>query len=92
MMRHRNDTKLVIHYLINDAVRKPAKQIAAATPTKDGAEKWVLQSQTRCSLKLSHERESKCNIRSGRIKGRCIVQLGECKWSNDKLHFNAART
>ncbi len=27
-----------------------------------------------------------------RIEGRRVMQLGECEWNNNELHFNAART
>lgn len=92
MMRNRNDAKLFSGDLIDDAVRKSGEKIAAPRATKYRPEYGVLQNKICRSLKLGHEGEPEFDIRLGRIESRRILQLGECEWNNDKLHFNAART
>ena len=57
-----------------------------------GTEQRVVQNEIGRSLKLSHKRETKLDIRLQRIKRCRVVQFGERRWSNDELHFNAART
>ena len=92
MMRHRDDPKFLSGNLIDDAVGKSPEKTAAPAAAKDCSEIGICQNEICGSLKLGHERKSETDIRSRRIKGRSIMQLGEREWDNDEIHFNAART
>lgn len=92
MMRYRDDPKFLGGNLIDDAIRKPTEEMTAPTATKNCSEHGIGQDEIRRSLKLGHERKPEFDIRSRRIEGRRVMQLGECEWNNNELHFNAART
>ena len=92
MVRHRNDSKFLAGILIDDTVGKPAEKIAAPGAAEDCSELGICQNDLCRSFKLGHERKPKVDIRSHRIEGRSIMQLGESQWNNNEPHFNAART
>jgi len=92
LVRHRDDPKFLGGDLIDDAIRKPTEKIAAPTATKDCSKHGIGQNTIRRPLELGHERKREFDIRSRRIEGRGVMQLGECAWNNNELHFNAART
>ena len=91
-MCHGENSKLLCGNLINDAIWELTEDISPASATKHGTEQRVVQNEIGRSLKLSHKRETKLDIRLQRIKRCRVVQFGERRWSNDELHFNAART
>ncbi len=92
MMRHRDDPKFFGGDLIDDAIGKPAKKMAAERTAKYRPQHRIFQNEICGSLKLSHECKPESGIRLCRIEGRSIMQLGECERNNDEFHFNAART
>lgn len=87
-----DNPKFLTTDMIDDAIGKPAKKIAAPSAAKDCPKSGVGQNQICRSLKFSHKCKSKFKICSRRIESRSIVQLRECDWKDNELHFNAART
>lgn len=92
VMCHCENSKLLCGNLINDAEWEAAEDIPPASVTKHSAKHRIIQHEIGRSFKLSHKREAKLDIRFQRIKCRRIAQFGECRWSNDELHFSVART
>ncbi len=91
-MCDRNDPNFVGRNLIEDTVRKSAKNITAPSSTKDRANVWVHQNATCGSVKLGDERETKLDICARGIVGGGILQLAKRERKNDQPHFKAART
>lgn len=91
-MCYGENSKLLCVDLINDAIWESTEDIPPTSATKHSAEQRVVQYEIGCSFKLSHKRETKLDIRLQRIKRCRVVQFGERRWSNDELHFSAART
>jgi len=92
LMSHRNDTKVVFCNLIEDAIRKPAKNVAASGSTKDGANLSIGQDCICRSLKFDQERATKISGRACGVELCSIAQLGEREGNDDESHLRAART
>ena len=91
-MCHGENSKLLCGDLINDAIWEPTEDISPASATKHGTEQRVIQYEIGRLFKLGHKCEAKFDIRLQRVKRCRVVQFGERRWSNDELHFSAART
>jgi len=91
-MCHGENSKLFCGNLINDAIWESTEDISSASAAKHSAEQRIVQNEIGRSFKLSHKRETKLDIRLQRIKRCRVVQFSERRWSNDELHFSAART
>ena len=92
MMRYGEDAKLLCGDLINDAIWESAKDMSPTGAMKHSADQRIVQYQIGRSLKLSHKRQTKLDIRLQCIKRCRVAQFGERRRSNDELHFSAART
>lgn len=73
MMRHRDDPKFVGGSLIDNAIGKPAKKVAAARTPEYCSQHGICQNEICRSLKLGHERQPEFGIRFCRIEGRSIL-------------------
>ncbi len=91
LMGHSNDPNFVAGDLIEDAIGKPAKDIATFALTEDRAKFRIGQEVGGRPLKLSEKRETKLGVRACGIEGCGIVQLGKREWNDDQLHFSLAR-
>ena len=91
-MRHGENSKFLYGDLIDDAIWESTEDISPALASEHSTEQRVVQNEIGRSFKLSHKRETKLDTRLQRIECCCVMQFGERRWSNDELHFSAART
>jgi len=73
LMRYRDDTNFFMRLLIDDAVRKASKEIAAACTSKYGADLWTCQNRIYGAFKLFNECQSKLDIGARCIERRCVM-------------------
>lgn len=90
-MRDGDDSNFLFRDLVDDAVRKPAKQITAPRAAEDPANRRVRKNQIRRPLNLSKKRKPEQGIRFRRIELRGLLNLGACERADNEIHRNAAR-
>ncbi len=91
-MGHSDDPNLIYGDLVEDAIGKPAKNIATLVLPKDRAKFRIGEDIGRRSLKLGKKRGTEFDVRARGIERCGIVQLGKREWNDDELHFSLART
>lgn len=75
MMGHRDDAKLLASNLIDDAIGKPSKKVAASGAAENCSELWIGQNDINRSFELRHKRMPKLDIRARCVEGRGVVQF-----------------
>lgn len=86
------NSQFVCGDLINDAIGESTENVSPTSAAKYCAEQRIGQDEICRSFKLGHKREAKVDVCFQCIERCCVMQLGKRGWSNNNLHFNAART
>jgi len=92
VMCDRDDPDFVRRRVLEDAVGKPAKNMAASRSTEGRPDMRVCRNSSYGAVKFGHERKTRLGIRAGGMKGGGIAHLAYRERNNDQLHFSAART
>ena len=92
VMSNGKNSKLSRCDLIDDAVREPPKEISPTSTTKFRSEQGIRQHEVGSSFELGHKRETEFDVCLQCIERSGVMEFGEGRRCNDKLHFSAART
>ena len=86
-----DDPDVVRRSVIEDAVGKPAKNMAASRSTEGRPDMRVCRNSSYGSVKFGHDGKTKLGIRARGTKGSRIVHLAYRERNDDQLRFSAAR-